>query len=161
LLIIGIDGCRSDALIAANTPIMDKLIENGSFTPIARTRPVTSSGPGWSNMLTGVWQDKHGVNDNSFSNDNFEDYPHFFDRIKAKDPSMHCASIVRWEPIQSQIPKIADLDVAITSSDEDVASAAVDYIQNTDDLDVLFVQFDDVDHAGHSYGFDPQNSFYL
>ncbi len=161
MIIIGIDGCRSDALIAANTPNIDKLIENGSFTPIAQTRPVTSSGPGWSNMLTGVWQDKHGVKDNSFSNDNYEDYPHFFNRIKAKDPSMHCASIVRWEPIQSRMPKIADLDLAITSSDKDVASAAVDYIQNTDDLDVLFVQIDDVDHAGHQYGYDPESPNYL
>ena len=34
VLIIGIDGCRPDALIAANTPSIDHLIENGSFSEV-------------------------------------------------------------------------------------------------------------------------------
>ncbi|MCG8307937.1 MAG: alkaline phosphatase family protein [Cytophagales bacterium] len=117
VLIIGIDGCRPDALIEAFTPNIDKLIENGAFTPVATTRPTTSSGPGWSNMLTGVWQNKHGVEDNSFANSNFNSYPHFFNRLKEHDPSLVCASIVRWEPIQSQISKKADIDFNISVTD--------------------------------------------
>ena len=31
VLFIGIDGCRSDALEAANTPNIDQLIENGLY----------------------------------------------------------------------------------------------------------------------------------
>ncbi len=155
VLIIGIDGCRPDALIQASTPHIDALNSTGAFTPIAQTRPVTSSGPGWSNMLTGVWQNKHGVVDNSFNGSHFDLYPHFFDRIKANDPTIYCASVVRWSPIQSEIPKNADIDISITSSDQVVTDEASDLLKNYADLDVLFVHLDDVDHAGHTYGFSP------
>ena len=80
ILFIGLDGCRADALNVANTPNMDELIENGLFIDNAlcsiNGQP-TVSGPGWSSMITGVWYDKHGVSDNSFSGSNFNQYPPF------------------------------------------------------------------------------------
>ena len=48
VLIIGIDGCRPDALEVANTPNLDMLIANGTFTYDAMNEDVTYSGPGWS-----------------------------------------------------------------------------------------------------------------
>ncbi|MHC4743051.1 MAG: hypothetical protein ACYS8Z_14135, partial [Planctomycetota bacterium] len=61
-LIIGIDGCRPDALIAADTPNLDSLMAGGSWTMDAfsggilgtSTQQATSSGPAWSSILTGV-----------------------------------------------------------------------------------------------------------
>jgi predicted AlkP superfamily pyrophosphatase or phosphodiesterase len=80
LLFIGIDGCRPDALSQAQTPNMDALINNGLFINDAlcsiNGQP-TVSGPGWSTMITGVWYDKHGVSDNSFSGSNYDEYPPF------------------------------------------------------------------------------------
>ena len=73
LLLIGIDGCRFDALRSANAPHLDGLIADGvAFEPIRifpeRYREAdTISGPGWSSILTGVWADKHGVLDNEFA----------------------------------------------------------------------------------------------
>ena len=63
VLILGIDGLRPDALIAANTPNVDRLLENGCFSAEAQTGQYTVSGPGWSSLLTGVWWSKHGVTD--------------------------------------------------------------------------------------------------
>ena len=54
VLLIGLDGVRVDILAAANTPNIDALIANGTFSDDAQTRPRTVSGPGWSSMLTGV-----------------------------------------------------------------------------------------------------------
>jgi hypothetical protein len=65
-LLIGIDGLRPDALPAAQTPNLDRLINAGCFTDQAKTSAVTVSGPAWSSLLTGVWPDKHGVHDNTF-----------------------------------------------------------------------------------------------
>jgi predicted AlkP superfamily phosphohydrolase/phosphomutase len=82
VLIIGIDGCRTDALLAAKAPNLYALIRAGAFadkTRIISPRPAgvadTISGPGWSSILTGVSADKHGVRDNQFQKPNFKDYP--------------------------------------------------------------------------------------
>ena len=80
LLLIGIDGCRTDALISASTPNIDKLIEDGVFIENAicsiNGQP-TMSGPGWSTMLTGVWYDKHGVSGNFFRGSKIDKFPPF------------------------------------------------------------------------------------
>lgn len=88
VLIIGIDGCRRDALEAAHTPHLDALIRAGAIaenTLILGDRyrdAETGSGPGWSSILTGVWADKHGVNDNSFQDARYDEFPHFFGGLK-------------------------------------------------------------------------------
>ena len=84
VLFIGIDGCRTDAVFAAKTPNLHALMETGAYstaTNILGTRDDaadTVSGPGWSNLLTGVWADKHGVLNNNFKITRYGEYPHFF-----------------------------------------------------------------------------------
>jgi hypothetical protein len=159
VLIIGIDGCRPDALIAAQTPNLDSLIETGGFSELAQTEDITSSGPGWSSMLTGVWRDKHGVDDNSFAGSNFAQYPHFFTRIRGLAPHKFLASIVHWSPINTQI--LSDEDFALTGlSDAQVAAQAAQLL-STGNPDVLFLHFDDVDGAGHGFGFSPAVPQYI
>ena len=99
VLIIGVDGCRPDALKTAQTPVIDRLIKAGAYSPKAQTGDRTSSGPGWSSMLTGVWRSKHGVRDNSFKGARYDRYPHFFKRVKQAIPKAFTASIVHWAPI--------------------------------------------------------------
>ena len=97
VLMIGIDGCRPDALNLANTPNIDSLIDNGAYSLQAQTGDYTISGAGWSNTFTGVWENKHNVTSNSFSSPNFSQYPHFFSLIKQVDPNKITASIDRWK----------------------------------------------------------------
>ena len=59
VLVIGIDGVRSDALTAANTPNIDALMSAGVYSPDALNDDITISGPGWSDILCGVRSDKH------------------------------------------------------------------------------------------------------
>ena len=109
VLIIGLDGVRTDALKLAHTPNIDSLVATGAvtwdafaggaFDPSDPTHQATSSGPGWSSMLTGVWVDKHGVSDNSFGGNDLANYPHFFAHVKAAIPSHYLSSIVHWDPI--------------------------------------------------------------
>ena len=103
MLIIGIDGCRPDSLIASDTPNIDLLVEAGVFSFDAQTGEITVSGPSWSSMLSGVWHTKHGVKDNSFSEAQFEHFPHFFQRIKEVKSSTYTASLVHWKPIHTEI----------------------------------------------------------
>src|SRR5690554_4271737 len=53
VLIIGIDGCMPVGITAANTPNLDALMANGTYSLKARNTGTTISGPSWSAMLTG------------------------------------------------------------------------------------------------------------
>jgi hypothetical protein len=158
VLIIGIDGCRGDAILAANTPHLDSLAAAGIQSFQGNTHPPTWSATGWSTMLTGVWEQKHKAIDNSFTNNQFASWPHFFARLSAVDPSLDLRSISHWAPINTTITTGADQELSPTT-DQAVADAAVDLL-TTGDPDVLFLQFDDVDHAGHLYGFSPATPQY-
>ena len=78
VLIIGIDGCRTDALQTATTPNINNLISTSVYSMDALNDDITSSGPGWSAMMTGVWHDKHGVIDNSFANGQYDQFRRLF-----------------------------------------------------------------------------------
>src|SRR5882672_3972838 len=112
VLIIGIDGCRPDALLAAKAPHLHALIKNGAFSDKAQTGDMTASGSGWGSLLTGVWREKHGVRGNDFKLSNFTEYPHLLARVKKAKPDSFVASVVHWEPIKSQIVRKADITSA-------------------------------------------------
>lgn len=160
VLIIGIDGCRPDALQAAYTPNIDSLIANGIFSPDAQNDDITISGPGWSAILCGVWSDKHLVTDNSFNVDNYENYPSIFKHLKDTQSTFHTVSICHWSPINEYIvQEQADFKLNV-SSDLEVANQASSYL-NVNDPDLVFLHFDEADVAGHSYGFAPNIPEYI
>jgi hypothetical protein len=99
VLLIGIDGVRSDILSVADTPNIDALADDGFYTDSAWTRPPTVSGPGWSNMLTGVWPDKHRVEGNDFTGNNYTSYPDLFSLIERVEPSIETVAVVDWLPL--------------------------------------------------------------
>ena len=164
LLFIGIDGCRPDALTQAQTPNIDGLINDGIYINNAlcsiNGQP-TVSGPGWSTMITGVWYDKHGVSDNSFTGSNFDEYPPFNVLLQQSGQEYHTASFIMWTPIHTQIfGSTMDYNELHSTYDGSVAQGAADYM-STPNLDVIFLDFDDVDIAGHSYGFSPEVDQYI
>ena len=67
VILIGIDGVRTDAFQKAVTPNLDRLKSKGFYTEhmnILSTKEEsdgadTLSGPGWASILTGVWPKKH------------------------------------------------------------------------------------------------------
>lgn len=160
VIVIGIDGCRPDALEIANTPILNQLISNGLYSPHAMNEDITISGPGWSSILCGVWSDKHLVTNNNFDVDDYETYPTFFKYIEDYAEELHTVSICHWSPINEFIVKDqADL-ILNTTSDAEVSSIAASYLEQNDP-DVMFLHYDDGDLAGHSFGFSPNVTEYI
>ena len=158
---IGIDGVRPDALVAAETPNMDGLMANGTYSLDALNSGITISGPGWSSLLTGVWPDKHGVTDNSFNGQNYENFPHLFQRIEEFNPDLNTYSISQWHPINDEIASgVADAVNDVDNHSDYVAEAAIEVLSQNDP-DILFLHFDDVDHAGHKHGYGPHVPRYL
>jgi predicted AlkP superfamily pyrophosphatase or phosphodiesterase len=158
-LVIGIDGCRPDALLAAKAPHLHGLIKNGAFSDKAQTGDMTASGSGWGSLLTGVWREKHGVRGNDFKLANFGEFPDLLTRLKRVRPMSYVASIVHWDPIEKHIVKRADLSTSY-KTDVQVTAAACKLLSEKNP-DLLFVHLDDVDGAGHKHGFHPKVPQYL
>lgn len=166
LLLLGIDGCRYDAVVASRAPNLAQLAAEGAYadnTKILAPRPTLSdtvSGPGWSSILTGVWADKHQVNDNKFSRPRFGEFPHFFARVKAYQREARTVSIVDWPAIAQHIVSHADLsrsfgdDKEYYEPDRQVTAAVIEELTHQNPV-ALFVYLGQVDHFGHKHGFHP------
>ncbi len=170
VLLIGIDGCRPDALEAAETPNLDRLAKQGAFSTNTsilgprKTASDTVSGPGWSSIYTGVWADKHGVNDNELEGKNYGRYPHFFSLLRQARPDAVTASFADWKPIHDHI--LSDATVAEgtqedlkgkgqwQAGDERLVSAAAKYLRGQNPTAVC-VYFGHLDETGHALGFHP------
>ncbi|MCD9618452.1 LamG-like jellyroll fold domain-containing protein [Chryseobacterium gleum] len=159
VLFIGIDGCRADVMMSTPTPNIQNLISQSIYSIDGLCAATTWSGNGWSTMLTGVWHTKHNVQDNNFTSPNYVNYPDFLTRAETYNPALRTISLAHWSPINDKIIQTADVKTNL-ATDFAVKNAAVTALQN-DNPDILFVDFDDVDHAGHSYGFSSTVSQYV
>lgn len=160
VLIIGIDGCRADALEKAHTPNLDSLRNAGIYCPTSWQLGKTKSGPGWSSMLTGVWDFKHNVSDNQFSNHNFEKFPFFPSYVKRLDASKKSVLVVGWKSL-FKVSKNKGWDTCIKGkNDNDCLSKSINLLKN-DSFDVNMIHLNDVDFAGHTTGFELDNKKYI
>jgi len=162
VLVIGIDGVRSDAFLAANTPNLDGLLPQAFYTFDSWHLDITVSGPSWSSIMAGVYHDKHGVTNNSYSGSNYIDFPYFPKRAKELKPSLYCVQITEWAPMSDDVYNDGwNLKLKVPDGQgTPTENAAVTQLANPN-LDVLFVYFDAVDLAGHSSGFNPSNPAYI
>jgi predicted AlkP superfamily pyrophosphatase or phosphodiesterase len=176
VLFIGVDGTRFDAVEQADSPAFDALIAGGCHSPSCLIlgeryqKNDTVSGPGWSSILTGVWADKHGVHNNSFQGTKYEEFPHFFARLKELQPGAKTVSLVTWEPIHAKITSAADVSTSYEQKEHgvldydryDTAATAEAVKQLTNgDPDALFLYLGQVDVAGHTHGFHPAVPQYI
>ncbi len=159
VLIIGLDGCRTDALLVANTPTLDSLSETGMLYVDVNRGPHTVSAPGWSALLTGVWSDKHGVTDNSYDGSDFEHFPDLFARLKAQFPCGRLYHALSHPIVAKGMFKQADHGV-VTGDDADATAAAIQQLGMCYP-DVIFVHLNDIDHEGHDSDFSPENPKYI
>lgn len=159
VVIIGVDGMRADALLAARTPRIDALARDGIYSWNAQTELRTVSGPAWTALLTGVHQEKHGVD----GNENMamkRRVPTFLARVKAWDPATRIVARCNWAPIITEIIEPGILEVQGTGTDDQVAADLASDI-NASKGDVYFIQLDQIDAAGHLHGYSPNVPGYL
>lgn len=173
VLLLGIDGCRFDAMTKANTPNLDKLRDAGIYSPTALIlgdrykKNDTVSGPGWGSINTGVWADKHNVHDNGFKEPKFDKYPHFFHYVKQGMPTAKTVSIINWTPIAQYIVSSADVSIdtkkgtSYAEADDDAAVAAIAELAKEDGPTAMMLYLGEVDEAGHAHGFHPTVPQYI
>ncbi|MFE1950145.1 alkaline phosphatase family protein [Streptomyces sp. NPDC059524] len=157
VLVIGLDGALLNRIKDADAPRLKALMAAGLTAPsaiYANPMAPTMSGPGWSTLITGVWPDKHNVKDNNFTGHKFAQYPDFLTRIETAKPSLSTYAVSSWAPI-TDIVLSAKVDTRVSTPsaeyDTGTTARAVERLKGANP-DAVFVQLDNVDHAGHTYG---------
>ena len=163
VLLIGIDGVRPDVLAEVPTPNIDALAASGWYTAEARTTDPSVSGPSWSSMLTGVWPEKHGVTDNSFTGRDYDTWPAFLTRAERERPELATFAAVDWLPLAVVVedgpvlPDVIDTRIVLNGYDHGWAEAdgrltaqAARHLGEADP-DAMFVYLGDPDETSHRY----------
>ncbi len=151
VLIIGVDGTRLDALAVARTPNLNALKTGGCFSDRALTHPVTHSAACWSSFFTGVWGDKHGVNDsgNSFAGNQFASYPNFMRRLELVNSNWNTVAFTRWADVRNVL---GGVDIVTNYSSDAALTTATCRLLTNGNPDVFFTILLDVDSEGHNSG---------
>ncbi len=153
VLVVGVDGMRADATEVADTPAIDGLVADGAWSFEASTHlgAPTVSGPGWASMLTGVDADKHLIYGNGGWDQFDRSYPTFIGRAHAL--GLGTAAAIHWLPIQTEIIEDDVIDVATPATDDELVTEGMEATLMDHDLSVYFVAWDELDAAGHGYGY--------
>ena len=160
VVIIGLDGAGA-FFKDTDTPNIDRIFENGAITYSAQTVNPSISAQSWGSLLHGVTPEFHRLTNSiagSSAFDNDSEYPSVFRVARENDPNAALGSFCHWKAINVGI---VENGFGVTklngSTDAGVAQSAADYVKESSPQ-LLFVQFDDVDVAGHNYGYGSQES---
>lgn len=163
LLVVGMDGLNWDSVVAANAPHLDALAAQGLLGRSLVQCPSladSSSGPGWSTIATGVWPDRHGVHDNTFTGKQYGTYPDFLTRLEQANPAYATYSAVDWAPLHDQGTFSPAIDTRVTldgdangypAEDEKITADAVGRLSGGGP-DASFVYLGNTDVVAHASG---------
>jgi len=158
VLFVGWDGVRTDALLAANTPCIDSLLNHSYYNWNTDRGEYTVSVPGWSTILHGVWPSKHGLTDNTFGTNQYSQFPDLFTLAKRLKPNLSVANLSNWDDFL----RITENEnyAQRYDSDMDLKNDAIKVL-NSCTPDIMVLHFDNPDAFGHDSGFSPTNQPYL
>jgi len=152
VLVVGVDGLDGVELLDIRAPVMEGLMQRGMWTYAATTQltGATSSGPGWTSILTGVETSVHGVTSNGGYDGRDTDYPSFLYRAK-HELGLGTAASIQW----SDIWDILESDAYDASGNGDMVDVATTMagLLRSGLYSTHFIHLDDVDGAGHSVGY--------
>jgi predicted AlkP superfamily pyrophosphatase or phosphodiesterase len=172
VLVIGLDGTRPDALIAADRDgLLEASLPGLSFYHAyaggeSGRLPIqaTYTAPGFTSILTGQWALIHGVTSNSRVTKKPE-VKTFLNKVLAGHPERRTAILAAWEAITDGStygdegilrfhPDAGYYQGDYSTKDDRVVAEARRLIG--EGFDCLFVVLDLVDHNGHLHGFSPE-----
>jgi predicted AlkP superfamily pyrophosphatase or phosphodiesterase len=169
LVIIGIDGLGSYGLQgSAKIPNIERLRQAGAYSYHARGVMPTSSSPNWASMIMGAGPELHGVTSNAWKPDRFDIpavvtgpegiFPTIFGVLRAQRPTAKIAFFTEWDDFPRLLERKAINELYVGKSAEDTAEHAVATVVKSKP-NLVFVQFDWVDHVGHKSGHETPEYF--
>lgn len=185
-IFIIVDGVPADVLEKIDPPYLKSIAAEGAYVRMHQggdrgmyNETPTTSAPGYANVLTGVWLNKHNVNNNEVNNPNYH-YPTIFRLFKDKYPDKKTAIYSSWLDNRTKLagdglPQTGNLKVDIHYDgyekdtvrfkvdkfgdrfyqiDELVATEAAASIKR-DSPDLSWVYLEETDSKGHRLGDSP------
>jgi hypothetical protein len=168
VIVFGVDGMSTDGVRSARTPHMHRMMEEGSFTLHARGVLPTSSSPNWASMIMGAGPEQHGVTSNSWERD--DDgispvvvgdegiFPTIFSVVRHGIPGAEIGVIHDWDGFARLVETTKVSYISHEEGPYKTATAAAKYIE-AKKPDFLFLHFDHVDDAGHTYSHGSQKYY--
>lgn len=159
VVFIGIDGIGNAVKDPkANAQNIQKLISEGAGTYEAKAMLPTISGQNWGSILHGVVPSKHQLTNSIVASTHYPEnnpYPSYMKLLKQERPMLQQASFITWSPINKGIIEDSAGAYKVNGgNDANTAQKAVDYIKtNGQDTRNIFIHLDEVDGAGHTYGY--------
>jgi hypothetical protein len=174
VIVLGLDGVSSAGLVAADTPHMDELRENGSSTLGARAVMPTASLPNWGAFLFGADTEQTGITSNGWRPGGGElhptitnergFFPSILSLINSQRPELQVGFFTDWASNQFLIePETVDVlfipETPTTNAQtrylraEETLERALQSIRD-DETDFLFIHLDLPDHYGHAHGWE-------
>ena len=169
VLLIGTDGTNMSKILeyAYDEPtsgfriLMDQGV-TGTTSFVGHT---TLSGPSWSTILTGAWDNKTGVFNNIFSPVPYNSWPTAINLIEYSEPSVDTAVFANWQYINdiagaggypADVNDFVEFDTSWEVTDDRVVQATIEQINTTSasDSSFIFSYQVAVDEAGHEAGGD-------
>ncbi len=151
--VIGIDG-MGNFNRNAETPNIDRIFADGATNYFALSMNPTISAENWGAMLLGANPMVHNLTNSIVSTVEYgnKELPSVFTRIRKAFPDAYLSSAVNWRPINFGIIE-HDVGVQLLNNpkDEDLTPIILEEVAKKPKF--LFVQFDDVDGAGHGGGY--------
>lgn len=169
VLLIGVDGVNMSKVLeyAYDEPtsgfriVMDEGV-TGTTSFVGHT---TLSGPSWSTILTGAWDNKTGVFNNIFEPRPYNSWPTAINLIEYNEPDVDTAVFANWQYITdiaeaggypADVNEFVAFDTSWEVTDDLVVDETIALIQSTlaSDSAFIFSYQVAVDEAGHEAGGD-------
>lgn len=171
VLLIGTDGTNLDKILAdpANVGFFD-LMGNSVTGATSIVGHTTISGPSWSTIMTGVWDNKTGVINNLFNPEPYKSWPTAINQLEYYNSGIRTAVVADWKYINDMAGAggfpadvntyVAPVDGDFATSDAQVVADTIDLITNAASCNTpncnsatfIFSYQVQVDEAGHSFG---------
>ena len=162
VIVLGIDGCSPDGIIQANTPNIDSLVANGSWTYEAKAQMPTVSSPNWASLIDAVPPRSHGIWSNSWKRSQIKDSiycggrkghmsPTIFKVLRDNDKHAQICCIMEWWSFR-RLVEDGVCSIRQRTILEGVTDFRVPTVISVRKPKFLFIHFNNVDETGHKYG---------
>ncbi len=161
VVVIGCDGFGALGFLPDNATNLHRMMREGSYTLHARGVFPTSSSPNWASMIMGAAPEQHGVTSNDWETNKFDVaplatgtgtmFPTIFGTLRAQRPTAKIACVHDWDGFARLFEAGSANLVENVKGSPATAARAIEVIKEMEP-DFLFIHFDDVDHAGHTFG---------
>jgi hypothetical protein len=167
VLLIGTDGTNLDKVLQYAYIQPDSgfraVMEQGVTGATSIVGHTTISGPSWTTILTGVWDNKSGVINNIFNPAPYDAWPTVFNLIEYDRPEVDTAVYADWKYINdmagaggyaADVNEFVAFDTTWEETDNQVVDATIARIAATTAADSSFIFSYQVavDEAGHAAG---------